>query len=207
MDIDQIISSLSKKRPVFYSEADFQHALAWEFHSSDPLIEVRLEIPDAWRDKNASIDMRIRAQEKYFFFELKYKTVRTQVSHESEKFALKNHSAKPQGVYDFIKDIQRLESFVESTPGAEGYAIILSNDRTYWNGSRKDASIDKDFLLVEGRELSGTLGWSSNAGIGSIKGREKPISLSGKYKVNWKSFSDLSAHGGKPFKYLCLHIR
>lgn len=29
-EVAEILSRLAKKRPIFHSEADFQHALAWE---------------------------------------------------------------------------------------------------------------------------------------------------------------------------------
>ena len=35
MNIEEILSCLAEKRPVFHSEADFQHALAWQFISFD----------------------------------------------------------------------------------------------------------------------------------------------------------------------------
>jgi hypothetical protein len=37
------IEELRQHRPVFHSEADFQHALAWTAHQSNPSLRVRLE--------------------------------------------------------------------------------------------------------------------------------------------------------------------
>ena len=45
IDFDHILQELAKKRPVFHSEADFQHALAWEIYSSDNDYSIRLEYP------------------------------------------------------------------------------------------------------------------------------------------------------------------
>ena len=36
LDIHQIMADLAKRRPVFHSEADFQHALAWLIHETRP---------------------------------------------------------------------------------------------------------------------------------------------------------------------------
>ena len=36
IQIAQVLSTLAVQRPVFHSEADFQHALAWEIHSCVP---------------------------------------------------------------------------------------------------------------------------------------------------------------------------
>jgi hypothetical protein len=38
-----ILGALALKRPIFHSEADFQHAVAWEIHSRRPELSVRLE--------------------------------------------------------------------------------------------------------------------------------------------------------------------
>ena len=45
IDIPKIMNELSKLRPIFHSEADFQHALAWEVHRCFPEAAIRLELP------------------------------------------------------------------------------------------------------------------------------------------------------------------
>lgn len=42
MSLDAVLERLALLRPVFHSEADFQQALAWEVHSIDPSLRVRL---------------------------------------------------------------------------------------------------------------------------------------------------------------------
>jgi hypothetical protein len=39
------LGRLREQRPVFYSEADFQHALAWELHLAEPDARLHLEAP------------------------------------------------------------------------------------------------------------------------------------------------------------------
>lgn len=52
IDIATAISSLGRKRPIFHSEADLQHALAWEIHLALPDAAVRLEVqPPGWKKK------------------------------------------------------------------------------------------------------------------------------------------------------------
>jgi len=41
--LQQVLTVLAERRPVVHSEADFQHALAWEAHRLDPDLRVRLE--------------------------------------------------------------------------------------------------------------------------------------------------------------------
>ena len=45
VEIGEILSALAEQRPVFHSEADFQHAFAWEIHQQLPMASVRLELP------------------------------------------------------------------------------------------------------------------------------------------------------------------
>lgn len=45
LDIEKCMKSLSEKRPIFHSEADFQFALAWEIQKEYPKANVRLEYP------------------------------------------------------------------------------------------------------------------------------------------------------------------
>jgi hypothetical protein len=41
--LENTLPSLSRERPIFHSEADFQHALAWHIHPRHPDTRVRLE--------------------------------------------------------------------------------------------------------------------------------------------------------------------
>ena len=36
LDIEGLLTSLAQSRKVFHSEADFQHALAWQIHKARP---------------------------------------------------------------------------------------------------------------------------------------------------------------------------
>jgi len=42
-NIEKVLVSLSRDRPVFHSEKDFQFALAWKIHEMYPRAQVRLE--------------------------------------------------------------------------------------------------------------------------------------------------------------------
>jgi hypothetical protein len=58
MDLNptHILSTLAALRPLFHSEADLQHALAWEFHHRWPDADVCLESPrDREGDQNPTL--------------------------------------------------------------------------------------------------------------------------------------------------------
>jgi len=42
-DLASVMYELSVVRPVFHSEADFQHALAWQIHKQNSALKIRLE--------------------------------------------------------------------------------------------------------------------------------------------------------------------
>ena len=43
IDMTSLMDQLARHRPIFHSEADFQHALAWQLQLENPAGRVRLE--------------------------------------------------------------------------------------------------------------------------------------------------------------------
>jgi hypothetical protein len=58
-------------RPVFYSEADFQHALAWDIHLAEPGARLRLEAPLLAGGKER-LDVYAQTESGRYAIELKY---------------------------------------------------------------------------------------------------------------------------------------
>lgn len=203
--INAALTSLSQKRPIFHSEADLQHALAWELREVDPSLDVRLEVPFHLNMKRCFMDMIIRAGDRILYVELKYKTRTAKHHHRGEVFDLKNQGANDQGSYDILKDIQRIEGVLDEVPNAEGFVVVISNDPRYWSPPplRSNPGIDEEFRLTNNRTFSGTLRWHPSAGSGSIKGRELPIHLRGSYVSVWKDYATSPEH----FRSLCFHVQ
>jgi hypothetical protein len=44
LEIGSILTDLAISRPIFHSEADFQHALAWKLQGRFPTAKIRLEV-------------------------------------------------------------------------------------------------------------------------------------------------------------------
>lgn len=207
LQIEKIIKDLSSKQPIFHSEADFQHALAWEIHNCYPTATVRLEIHPGRIGKREYIDIWVKYNNKIYAIELKYKTRKIDINYNGEIFYLLNQSAQDVGRYDFIKDIARLERFTSAHPNAIGYAIILTNDSNYWKPSRRNDTVDSAFRIHEGRKLSGKLRWSRKASKGTKKSREKTLTLRSPYPLRWTDYSKLSGTGPNQFQYLILKIQ
>ena len=209
LDIHRIMTDLAERRPIFHSEADFQHAIAWRTHEVRPDADVRLEFnpsPDA--DVRMAVDIWVRLPEAVVTIELKYCTRELRQEWQGEQFTLRQHAAQPPRRYDFVKDVQRLE-YVRQIPNPAnyGFAVLLTNESMYWTPQTRADTIDADFRIHEGRQIGmGELRWSGNAGAGTRKGREEPIRLAHSYDLRWHDYSTLGDRAGQQFRYLAVAV-
>lgn len=157
-------------------------------------------------DKQRYLDVWVSHEGAVLAIELKYKTRNLAVRIGDEQFSLKDQSAQDHGRYDFIKDIRRLEQFLSGRRDGAGYAVLLTNDSSYWTPPRGRRTLDADFRLHQGRNLHGTLAWRAGASTGTIRGREEPIELDGNYAVDWESYSQLSSRSYGRFRYLAVKV-
>ncbi|WP_323885661.1 hypothetical protein [Aeromonas veronii] len=202
MDIHQILTTALNKRSIFHSEADFQHHLAWEIHrAANTEVDVRLEFPLSSDHSNRweYCDILVRGATT-IGVELKYKTKKLSIEVGSEQFELKQQGAQDLGRYDFLKDICRLESWCEQKKIAKGYAILLTNDPSYWLVPKQSNTIDRAFRL-HCDVVQGVLGWESSASEGTTKGREANLVLKNRYSLTWFDTERLD------FKYLLVEIK
>ncbi len=206
MDVDAIhttTAALARARPLFHSEADFQHAFAWRLHLTHPDARIRLETrprPGVRLDIMALIDGRRVA------VELKYLLRDLAVTVEDEVFDLPLQGAQDVRRYDFVKDIARLELLRAEDAADDGFAIALTNDPNYWQGGDRERVADAAFRLGEGRALEGALQWAAHTGAGTMRGRESVIALAGRYEIGWRDFSVVSGGRYGTFRYLAVAV-
>ena len=204
MIIEGILADLARKRPVFHSEADFQHALAWQIHKSFPEASIRLEYRP-FADERFYVD--IWSKDLGIAVELKYHTRKLSISIADEYYQLKDQAAQDITRYDFCKDIMRLEKIVQAYPCFTGYALMLTNDSAFWKPPLRKNPVDEEFRIHEGRILTSELKWSQRASPGTTAGRSKPIYLFGKYFLRWRDYSNLDVSGYNRFRYLLVEIK
>ncbi len=120
--IHGFLATLAAERPIFHSEADFQHAFAWLLHREYPELAVRLEVPLRVGEKTIHVDL-LAAGVQTIAVELKYKTRAVGVDVAGEEFRVSSHAAQDLGRYDFIKDIERLELLAKARRCVVGYAV------------------------------------------------------------------------------------
>lgn len=181
-----------------------------------PEVAVRLEVPMSsfgWtspdmdlRDSDRMhVDLVIRHENQWIAFELKYKTRRTTLDRDKELFDLKNQGAQPQGRYDFMEALRRLE-WLKATRQIPGCAILLTNDSAYWTQPRNDSDTSAAFRLHEGRKACGKLEWSPDTAAGTKKNRETPIQLAGTYTIHWSHYSTIPVRQYPEFRFLVVDV-
>lgn len=206
VEIGEILSALAAQRPIFHSEADFQHAFAWEIHQRLPKASVRLELPVQVGNQFLHIDIWVVYQGAVLAVELKYKTRSLSIQFGNEQYDLKNQNAQDIGRYDFLKDVQRLERVRAQHQNFTGYAILLTNDSAYWVKPTNFRTVDADFRLHDGRVIEGILAWSDKASDGTKKNRERAIELKGGYCLCWSSYSRPSSERYGEFRSLVVKV-
>jgi hypothetical protein len=206
LDFKQLMAGLAKERPIFHSEADFQHALAWQIHTDHPGAQIRLEKRP---ERGIRLDLLVKLDDESVAVELKYLVSRVDQIVMGERFNLPNQSAQDISRYDFLKDVARVERFVADGIADRGVAIALSNDQGYWRTGTKLDPVDLMFRLNEGRAISGELIWGTLAGAGTTKGREMPLTLTGRYQCTWEDYSSIERSSGRPivFRYLLFEVQ
>ncbi len=212
LDIHGLMADLSKHRPIFHSEADFQHALALEIHKAIPDCEIRLELPyrvlGPQSDETDKNHMDIYLTTEKIAIELKYRTRERKGKWNNELFVLKNQSAHDSGRYGFLKDIERLDRVVADGKAKLGFAVLLTDEQPFWTqtGSRKSNPKDKYFRIYEGRRVTGEMKWCGNPAEGTIRGMEDPIYLTGSYRMRWRDYSSLGEGKHQRFRYLAVSV-
>ena len=139
--------------------------------------------------------------------ELKYKTRGLELEKDDESYVLRDQSAQDQGRYDFLRDVQRLETMRSKLKRCKaGYGVLLTNDSSYWKVPTHRNPVDADFRIHEGRAVSGTLAWAGSAGTGTIRARESPIHLRGTYRLRWQEYSSFPGNSYGNFRYLAVSV-
>lgn len=197
--------SLSARRPVFHSEADFQHALAWHIRKTIPESQIRLEYPMRSEDKKPKY-LDIWLPSENVAIELKYRSTRLELNHDGETFQLKNHAAFDLARQHFLLDIQRLEGLIQdrNCPARAGLAVILTNCPLLWDANRGwEKRNDVNFRIHEGRILGGELVWLQN---GQPYAGLEPVRLRGTYGMIWHEYSNFPNEQRGRFRYLAVSV-
>ena len=202
--IERALTALGHARPAFHSEADFQHALAWTIREQNPQCPLRLEVP-LRRAVNSYVDILV-GPDSTTALELKYHKGLLQTVVNDEEFDLTGTAPRDVARYGFIKDIERLERFVQDFSISTGFALMLTNDPRLWSDRESNERIDREFNLSEGNTLTGHLNWAAHASPGSRIGGLKGIQIKGSYRCIWSPYSMVPNAKHGEFRYLLVQV-
>ena len=151
-----VFAFLWSNEELLFNERDFQmHLATWLHNSTNAYDDVDVEyyVPKSelenyvW-DSELRLDIVVKKDGEYCPVELKYKTkkVERQISRFNEMLddkvvVMKNQSAQDLGMYDFWKDIRRVELVRNRFKNVKGgLAVFVTNDRLYTKASRENSN-------------------------------------------------------------------
>ncbi len=210
MNLHRHLGSLAASRPIFHSEADFQHSLAWQIHLAHPNAKIRLEYRVGQDQKDRKYtDLWVASDGQRIGIELKYMTRDFERTVDGEAFTLANHAAHDLRRYDVLKDLERIEHLSRRNLIDEGWVIALANDTSYWQRPRSDAkrrTNDHQFKIHDRTIEEGSLTWGPNTAQITVSGRPG-ITLQDSYDLAWHDFSCPDAgHKAGTFRYLSIRV-
>lgn len=215
--MEEIHNDISSGALIFANENQFQFELAWRIKEKYEKYDVLFEVVylDDNNEKKNYTDLVIvdNIDKKYIAIELKYKTKQR----DRNDLLLKNQGAQDLGVYDFLKDLSRIEKLKSSDEKQfrlynkydgfifeKGYAVILTNDKTYYEGGREE-KYAMNFSIKNNSIMCGEMDWRRDLGSCVEKTfRNAPINLSGKYVCKW--LPEINNNLKKDFYYLILEV-
>jgi len=178
-DVHATMRKLAERRPIFHSEADFQHELAWQMRLDCKDICIRLEYRIGGSSKREHIDIIAYNNPTFHVFELKYKVHLMDCEYNREKFSLRAQGGDDVSYILYLQDIERLErNFDKCGPNVVTYPIFLTNFLKFRTGR------DSYCNIIEGQKLQGLHRY-----------RNKSASLSRRYVMRWRDFSTVTCNG------------
>lgn len=151
-----VFAFLESNKELLFNERDFQmHLAIWLRNSANHYDDVDVEyyvpkraIPNYEWNSEIRLDIVVKKDGEYCPVELKYKTKK--VEHQISRFdemlddkvvVMKNQGAQDLGMYDFWKDVRRVEQVRNRFKNVKGgLAVFVTNDQIYTKASRQNSN-------------------------------------------------------------------
>ena len=166
---EDVILFLKNNNELLFNERDFQmHLATWLRNSTNAYEDVDVEyyvpveelkkVGEYVWESELRLDVVVKKDSEYCPIELKYKTkkVERRISRfdevlSEEVVVMKNQGAQDLGMYDFWKDVRRVELVRNRFNNVKnGLAVFVTNDTFYTKGS-KETSNNYLFSMTEGK--------------------------------------------------------
>ena len=145
-------------------------------------------------ENDISVDIVVEKDGRFAALELKY-TTRAMEDAEATIFGekvgsqalklLKNQAATNIRMYDFWKDVRRIEMLRETFGNVDGgLALMITNNHSFWKPA-KDSAKYRNFSMEEGEPVGqGPMTWNGTVAQSIIKSRPD-FRLNGQYWCHW----------------------
>ena len=194
-----VFAFLESYNELLFNERDFQmHLATWLRNSANHYEDVDVEyyVPKTeldnyiW-DSELRLDIVVKKDGEYCPVELKYKTkkVESQISRFDEMLddkvvVMKNQGAQDLGMYDFWKDVRRVELVRNRFKNVKGgLAVFVTNDLLYTKASRQNSN---NYLLnmTEGKH-SVIKHWQNEDSACAKMKSYKSFEVEKEYSIEW----------------------
>ena len=194
-----VFAFLESYNELLFNERDFQmHLATWLRNSANHYDDVDVEyyVPKTelenyiW-DSELRLDIVVKKGGEYCPVELKYKTkkVERQITRFDERLddkvvVMKNQGAQDLGMYDFWKDVRRVELVRNRFKNVEGgLAVFVTNDKLYTKASRQNSN---NYLLnmTEGKH-SAIKHWQNEDSACAKMKSYKSFEVEKEYSIKW----------------------
>ena len=199
------MKSLAKKRVAFWSEADFQFALACELRSKlGAGAKIYLERPIVTASDTYYVDIWIKVDNVVNPIELKYATKSAEIiDKDKERISTSEQVAYDITRFLYLYDIHRIEEIKKDLSFGKtdlkfgvGFAIILTSDANYYKLQRNpEGTLDEGFRIHEGNDrFNQTVQWNNKDKKADHWTKiQKPYNatptLATKIQFNWELYS------------------
>ena len=194
-----VFAFLESYNELLFNERDFQMHLATWLRNSDNHyddVDVEYYVPKTeldnyiW-DSELRLDIVVKKGSEYCPVELKYKTkkVERQITRFDERLddkvvVMKNQGAQDLGMYDFWKDVRRVELVRNRFKNVKGgLAVFVTNDQLYTKASRQNSN---NYLLnmTEGKH-SAIKHWQNEDSACAKMKSYKSFEVEKEYSIKW----------------------
>ena len=194
-----VFAFLESNEELLFNERDFQmHLATWLRKSANDYDDVdveyyvpKIELPNYVWDSELRLDIVVKKDGEYCPVELKYKTkkVERQIRRfdeilDDKVVVMKNQGAQDLGMYDFWKDVRRIELVRNRFAKVKGgLAIFVTNDALYTKASRPESN---NYLLNmnEGKH-SVIKHWQNENSACAKMNSYKSFEVEKEYSINW----------------------
>ena len=194
-----IFAFLGSYEELLFNERDFQmHLATWLRNSINSYDDVDVEYYVPWQElddyiweSELRLDILVKKDGEYCPVELKYKTkkIERQISRFDEVLhdkvvVMKNQGAQDLGMYDFWKDVRRVELLRNRFKNVKGgLAVFVTNDPFYTKASRSNSN---NYLLnmTEGKH-SVVKHWQNEDSACAKMKSYKSFEVEKEYSIKW----------------------